>query len=156
MRMLGNTQSWIHLAGELLLVGAGAWGLYLRFVQGSTPVPVTNWFGPLALLATGLLIAVAPLGPARNAAWIHGWIRPQVGLASLLWSFAICGCLYSLWLQYNLQFSIKPVLLLAPGFLYWFAVSCPGRVVQQRNIDNHNESAGQPQGASVVEEVRRA
>ncbi len=155
MRLLGKSQSLIHVAGELLLVAAGGWGLYLRYGQGSSPLSTTHWFGPLALLAIGLCVTVLPLAPARDAAWVHDWFRGQPGLSSLLWSFGVCGCLYSLWLQYDLQFSIRPVLMLLPGFVYWFAVSCPGHNIQQRNIERARERAA-GETAQTVEEVQGA
>ena len=54
--MLGNSRSLLHLGGELLIMGAGAWGLYLRLVLGGSPVPTTSWFGPLGLLNPGKAI----------------------------------------------------------------------------------------------------
>lgn len=154
MMMLPYSRSLLHILGELVLVAAGAWGLFLQFGRGLSPLMTTQWFGPLALLATGLFLAILPLSPARNAAWIHDWARPQVGLASLLWSFGVCGCLYSLWLQYSLEFNIRPVLMLAPGFAYWFLVTCPGGNIQQRNIERAAER--EAAGDGKVEEVRSA
>ncbi|MCB1216696.1 hypothetical protein KDL44_04850 [bacterium] len=151
--MLGNSRSLLHLGGELLIMGAGAWGLYLRLVLGGSPVPTTSWFGPLGLLACGLLLSVLPLAPERNAAWIHDWIRPRLGLGSLFWSFAVSGCLYSLWLQYQLEFGTRSLWLLSPALLYWWFVSCPGQRIQQRNIDN---AAQQPVAETVDEEVQHA
>ena len=123
---------------------------------GIAPVLTTQWFGPLALLAIGLLLAVLPLTPARNAAWINPWFRQRPGVASLLWSFAACGCLYSLWLQYELQFTLRPVLLLAPGFLYWFVVTAPGHHAQLRNIAAAGAQEAVASEGQSVEEVQRA
>ncbi|MCB1186392.1 hypothetical protein KDL29_04415 [bacterium] len=156
MRMLSTSQNLLHLLGELLLVAAGAWGLYLRIVLGVAPVLTTQWFGPLALLAIGLLLAVLPLTPARNAAWINPWFRRRPGIASLLWSFAACGCLYSLWLQYELQFTLRPVLLLLPGFLYWFVVTAPGHHAQLRNIAAAGAGGSAANEPETVEEVQHA
>jgi len=157
MRMLGATQTVIHLLGELVMVAAGAWGLWLRFGQLSSPVPTTSWFGPLAILASGLLLVVLPIGPVRDAAWMRDWARPQLGLSSLLWSFGLVGCLYSLWLQYSLEFNLRPVLMLLPAFAYWFIVTSPGLRQQQSNIERvATAQTEKTHPAAKVEEVQRA
>ena len=134
MKRLGSTAMTLHVTGELVMVAAGAWSLYLRLTHGMAGFSTRSWFGPLALLSLGLFLTVLPLAPAWQAAWIRDWFREQTKISSLLWSCGSVGCLYSLWLQYQLEFNLRTVLLLLPAILYWFVVSCPGRVQQERNI----------------------
>jgi hypothetical protein len=142
----------IHVAGELVMMAAGAWGLYLRFAGSGSPLSTHSWFGPLGLLSIGLLLCILPLAPAWQAAWIRRWFRGQSSISSLLWSCGAVGCLYSLWRQYQLEFNLRTVLLLLPALLYWFVVTSPGRRMQDRNI----AAAADEAAGADSREVQRA
>lgn len=153
MRRLSAIQTAMHVAGELVMMAAGAWGLYMQLTRSGSALSTQSWFGPLGLLTTGLLLCVLPLAPAWKAAWIRHWFRSQTSLSSLLWSFGAVGCLYSLWRQYQLEFNLRTVLLLLPALLYWFVVTCPGRRMQELNIATAAEDGA---AGTAGSEVQRA